>query len=116
MPSAPSSGCTIAAATAELMSESWLLALDSAAVIWLRLGRLAALDAAALAEGELMMAEKAVAAVEHSWQLMTGGFGLAPHQVARRSVTFYRDRVRANRRRLSRPASGRPGRPSPRRG
>jgi len=83
------------------MSESWLLTLDSAAVVWLRLGRIAALDAAALAESELMITEKALAAVELPWRVMTGGFGAMPHAILRHSLSYYRERVAENRRRLS---------------
>ncbi|MBC2662234.1 hypothetical protein H7F50_10735 [Novosphingobium flavum] len=95
-------GLDLARDTAALLVESWSLSLESAAVIWLRLGKLAALDASALAEGELMLGEKVQAAVEHSWRLASGGFGLTPHRAARGSVAFYRRQVAANRRRLSR--------------
>ncbi|MBC2670293.1 hypothetical protein ACFOON_17395 [Novosphingobium piscinae] len=97
-------GCDLARQATELIAESWCLTLESAAVIWLRLGKLAALDAAAMAEGERMVEEKMQAALEHSARLMTGGFGLAPQSVARGSLAYYRGRVADNRRRLTRPA------------
>ena len=98
-----SGGLDLVRDTAALLTESWLLSVESAAVIWLRLGKLAACDAAALAEGKLMLGEKVDAAVEHGWQLASGGFGLTPHRAARGSVAFYRRQVAANRRRLGRP-------------
>lgn len=87
--------------SAELFTESWLLTLDSAAVIWMRLGRLAALDAAALAEGERIIGEKTLVAMDWPWRLWTGSFGTTPHTIARRSLNYYRTRVSDNHRRLT---------------
>lgn len=88
------------AEVAEFMTESWLLALDSAAVIWLRMARLAALDSAAFAESQRMVSEKAAAAIEVSLRTVTGGFGDSPPAIAQRSLAYYREKVAANRRRL----------------
>lgn len=101
MPSAQPTGLALLRDTAELFTESWLLAVDSTAVIWLRLGRLSGLDAAALAESERIVGEKARAAIELPLQVMSGAMGLTPPAIARRSLAYYRTRVSDNRRRLA---------------
>lgn len=79
-----------------------MLAVDSAAVVWLRLARLARFDAGAVQESQRMLGEKAVAAIELPWQVLTGRFGTTPHGIARGSLAYCRTRVASNRRRLSR--------------
>lgn len=71
-----------------------MLALESQAVIGLRLAKLAAGDAAAGIEAERMISEKVFAAGEAAMLLATGGS-------AQGVITGYRRKVRANRRRLS---------------
>ncbi|MBC2664659.1 hypothetical protein H7F51_03900 [Novosphingobium flavum] len=83
-----------------LAFDSWLLACDAALVIWLRLGRLALMDKAALAEGELMVGEKLEAVWQLQWRALTGQLGTSQPAIARRSVAHYRRKVTANRRRL----------------
>ncbi|WP_379510304.1 hypothetical protein [Novosphingobium bradum] len=85
-----------------LAAESALLACDGAAVIGLRLARLARLDGAALAEARLMVEEKVESAADLHWRALTGALGTSPHAVASASLAFYRGKVAANRRRLSR--------------
>lgn len=89
-------------AAVSLCTESWLLAVDSVAVVWLRLARLARFDAGAIHEGQRIVGEKAVAAIELPWHVLTGRFGATPHGIARGSLAYCRTRVAGNRRRLSR--------------
>ena len=53
-------------------------------------------------ETERMAAEKAEAAWDLGMALATGGLGVRPETVARRTLEHYGKRVRANSRRLSR--------------
>lgn len=85
-----------------LALDTWLLAADSAAVIWLRLGKLALFDAAAFAEAQLMVEEKVEAALLLNWQALTGQLGISHHGMTRKSLAHYRRAVAANRKRLSR--------------
>src|SRR4051794_28000378 len=79
------------------------LGLESSMVIGLRLARLAAGGPAALLEAQRMVAEKSAAALEaqlaYATALATGG-GEGAHGKA---LACYTRRVRANRRRLTRP-------------
>jgi hypothetical protein len=86
----------------DLAVDGWRLAAESQTVIALRLVKLAAGDAAAAAEAQLMVREKIQAAGEaqSAWlgDALTGSAHLAP----RRALAHYRRKVRANRRRLTR--------------
>src|SRR3712207_9328412 len=73
---------------------SMMLGFEAQRVIGLRLAKLAAGDAAAAVEAQLMVSEKVAAFVEASTTLATGG---SHKSVIRR----YRSHVRANERRLS---------------
>jgi hypothetical protein len=83
--------------------EAWLVGAEAASVIAQRSAKLALCDAEAVLEAQLMVAEKAEAAWELGLALATGGLGVRPETIARRTVAHYGKRVRANRRRLSRP-------------
>lgn len=74
--------------------DSAMLAMESQAVIGLRLAKLAAGGTAAQIEAERMVSEKVMAAGEAAMMLATGGSSQAV-------VTGYRRKVRANQRRLS---------------
>jgi ABC-type transport system involved in Fe-S cluster assembly fused permease/ATPase subunit len=82
----------------ELTTSMALLNLEAQRVIGLRLVKLAAWDAAALAEAQMMVTEKVAALAEASATIALGG---SPKTVIRR----YRTHVRANEKRLSRPAT-----------
>jgi len=90
-----------------LAADGWALTMDAAAVVPLRLMRLALGGERACAEARLMVTEKveahsalvrAVASGEHGWtpRSLTGGV-----------LSHYRPYVRANRRRLAREMLGR---------
>jgi hypothetical protein len=81
--------------------DAWLLGAEAACVIAQRSAKIALGGAAAQAEAELMVAEKAQAAWELGLALATGGLGMRPETIARRSLAHYSKRVRANRRRLA---------------
>lgn len=85
-----------------LAAEGALLACDSAAVIALRLARLSRLDAMAAAEAWLMVEEKLAGAAVLHHRAVSGQLGADPHAVAQASLDFFRGKVAANRRRLSR--------------
>jgi hypothetical protein len=84
-----------------LAFDTLALAVESQVVVGLRLAKFAAGDTAALAEANLMVAEKAQAVLELQARgvmaLMTGSPGVS----ARGAVAHYRRKVRANRRRLT---------------
>jgi hypothetical protein len=86
----------------ELAADSWRLGLQAQTVVGLRLVKLAAGDAAAMAEAQRMVTEKVLAAAEAQANaaaaVMTGQGHLAP----KRTLALYRRKVGANRRRLSR--------------
>jgi hypothetical protein len=86
----------------DLTADSWRLGLEAQSVVALRLTKLAAGDAAALAEAQRMVTEKVLAAAEAQTrtlgEVMTGQGHLAP----KRNLALYRRKVRANRKRLSR--------------
>jgi hypothetical protein len=82
--------------------DAWLLGAEAMAVIAQRSAVLALGGAKAQLEAERMVAEKAETAWEVGLALATGGFGMHPETIARRTVAHYGKRVRANRRRLSR--------------
>jgi len=73
-----------------------MLAMESQAVIGLRLARIAAGGAGAQTEMQRMVSEKVLAASEAAMLLASGGSSSA-------MVAGYRRKVRANRRRLGRP-------------
>jgi hypothetical protein len=79
--------------------DSWLLGCEAGLVIWLRMGRLAMGDAGAMSEARLMVDEKVKAAFDLQWKALSGGLGASPETAARRSVSLYRRKVGANRRR-----------------
>ncbi len=84
----------------DLAAQGALLAVDGAAVVGLRLARLARCDAAAMAEASLMVTEKVEGAADLHWRALTGALGTSPHDVASASLAYYRGKVSANRRRL----------------
>ena len=83
--------------------DAWLLGAEAMSVMALRSTKLALGDAEAGQEAQRMIAEKAEAAWELGLAFATGGLGMNPETIARRTVAHYGKRVRANHRRLSRP-------------
>ena len=85
-----------------LAMQSWWLAAESSSVIWMRCARLAQGGAAGDREAMRMVTEKWQAQAEIAMALATGRFGIEPHSIATQTVSHYRRKVRANRKRLSR--------------
>lgn len=81
--------------------DAWMLGVEASSVIGLRTLKLAAGGPAAQAEAERMVQEKLEAGLALQTRLLSGALGAVPETVARRSLTHYRRKVRANRRRLS---------------
>ncbi len=91
--------------------ESWLdvpfkaalLGVEAQTVIGLRLLRLSVGGAAAAAEAERMVTEKAWTALEVQAEFTRHALAGRPNRATHRSLDMVRRRVRANRRRLSQP-------------
>jgi hypothetical protein len=81
--------------------DAWALGLEASSVVALRTLKIAAGGPAAAFESRKMVSEKLDAAVALQRKAMTGGLGLTPSSVATKTLTHYRRKVRANRRRLS---------------
>ena len=82
--------------------DAWLLGAEAAGVMAQRGALLAMGGAEAQLEAQRMVAEKAEAAWDLGVAFATGGLGMRPETIARRTLAHYGKRVRANRRRLSR--------------
>lgn len=82
--------------------DAWGLAIESQAVVGLRLLKLAEGGDAAQAEARRMTAEKIEAAAALHRLAMTGGLGLTAPAATAKAIRHVRRRVRANRRRLTR--------------
>ena len=81
--------------------DTWSLALEASTVIGLRTLKIAAGGAAGEAEARRMVSEKIDAGLALQTMTLTGALGFTPHGAAARTITHYRRKVRANRRRLS---------------
>ena len=82
--------------------DAWLLGAEAMGVMAQRGALIALGGAAGQREAERMVAEKAQATWDLGMALATGGLGVRPETVARRTLEHYGKRVRANSRRLSR--------------
>ncbi|NYT40719.1 hypothetical protein HZY97_08120 [Sphingomonas sp. R-74633] len=80
----------------------WSLSVEANTVIALRTFKIANGGSAAMAEANLMVAEKIETAIEAQARLLTGGFGASPGGASRALVRHYGKKIRSNRRRLSR--------------
>ena len=80
--------------------DAWCLGLESSSVIGLRTLKLAAGGAAADTESRRMIEEKVKAGLEWQAMALADGLGVTPHRAAAKTLTHYRRKVRANRRRL----------------
>jgi hypothetical protein len=85
-----------------LSMDAMALSLEASSVIGLRTLKIAAGGPAADAEARLMVSEKIATSMDLQYKAMTGGLGFNPAGAAAKSLTLYRRKVRANRRRLSR--------------
>ena len=81
--------------------DAWSLGVEAASVIGLRTLKMAAGGPDADAERQRMVSEKIAAGLAWQALALTGGLGLTPQGAAAKTLTHYRRRVRANRRRLS---------------
>ncbi len=90
-------------------SNSWLnlsfkamqLGVEAQTVISLRLMKLAMGGPSAVFEAERMVTEKALTAMEAQKDFLTNTLVGRHHRASSRALTLYRQRVRANRRRLT---------------
>lgn len=73
---------------------------DAAAVIQLRVAKIARGGAAGKREAKLMVSEKVRAALHIQRALVTGRLGCLPGKVAKATFAYYAGKIRANRRRL----------------
>ncbi|ATE63172.1 hypothetical protein [Rhizorhabdus dicambivorans] len=83
-----------------LAFDGWRLGVEASSVVTMRLAKLAAGDAAALAEAQLMVGEKIEAAAALQMRAMTGRLGATPARQAKATIAHYRKAVGRNRRRL----------------
>jgi hypothetical protein len=82
--------------------DAWSLGLEASAVIGLRALKIGQGGASGQAEVERMISEKVEAALDLQLRALTGGLGATPASASARTLTHYRRKVKANRRRLSR--------------
>ena len=80
-----------------------MLGVEASSVIGLRTLKIAVGGAAGEAEARRMVSEKMDAAIAVQSKVMTGAFGFDAAGAAAKTLAHYRRRVRANRRRLSKP-------------
>jgi hypothetical protein len=81
--------------------DAWSLGLEASSVIGLRAMKIAAGGPEADAEARRMISEKLDAALTLQTRALTGDLGFTPAEATAKSLTHYRRKVRANRRRLS---------------
>ena len=84
--------------------DTMALGAEAASVIGLRSLKIATGGPAAQAETALMISEKIAAVQELQTLAMAGALGLTAPRIAGKTLAHYRRRVRANRRRLSKPS------------
>jgi ABC-type sugar transport system substrate-binding protein len=85
----------------EVAMSAWLLGLEASAVVGLRTVKIAVGGVDGAAEARRMVSEKIDAGLALQTLALTGGLGFTPHDAAAKTLTHYRRKVRANRRRLS---------------
>jgi len=81
----------------------WFLAFEASTVIALRTARIASGGPAAVAETQRMVSEKVKAGAALQALAMTGALGVSAPTATAKTLSHYRRKVRANRRRLSKP-------------
>ncbi len=82
--------------------DAWSLGLEAATGVTLRTLKMAAGGAAGADEARLMVDEKIAAGLALQAKAVSGGLGRSPAAVAKNTLSHYRRKVRANRRRLQR--------------
>jgi len=80
---------------------AWSLGVEASTVIGLRTLKLAAGGAAGEAEARRMVSEKIDAGLDLQARAVRGALGFTPQAVAANTLSHYRRKIRANRRRLS---------------
>jgi len=80
---------------------AWSLGVEASSVIALRLLKIATGGTAGNAEARRMVDEKLQAGLDIQRLALSGALGMTPHAAAATTLTHYRRKVRANRRRLS---------------
>ena len=81
--------------------DAWSVGLEATSVIGLRTMKIAAGGAAGDAEARRMLAEKIDAGLELQAKALSGALGFSAAGVAANTLSHYRRKVRANRRRLA---------------
>lgn len=94
------SGYRLGSQWIRLYSQAWFLAYETSIVILLRMSTLALGGKAAQTEGRRMIEEKLAAAVSLQARALTGGLGRTGNEISAKTLSHYRRKVRANRRRL----------------
>jgi hypothetical protein len=82
--------------------DAWRLGMEASAVIGLRTLAIAQGGAVAAAESERMVSEKVAAGLSLQAMALSGALGATPAAASARTLAFYRRKVSANRRRLTR--------------
>ena len=86
-----------------LAVDAWVVGMDAATVVGLRMMKLAAWDAAATAEAQRMVSEKVEAGMQLQTLALSGALGTSAASMMAGSLRHYGQAVRANRRRLAKP-------------
>ena len=81
--------------------DTWALGMEASQVIALRTLKILSGGSTGQAEARRMIDEKVQAGVHLQMAALTGGLGLTAQGAARKVVSHYRRKVRANRRRLT---------------
>jgi len=81
--------------------DAWRLGLEASSVIGLRTLKIARGGAVGRAEAERMVSEKVEAGLALQALAITGGLGSTPASASARTLSHYRRKVKANRRRLT---------------
>jgi hypothetical protein len=80
---------------------AWSLGIEASTVIMLRTMKIASGGAAAEREIYQMITEKIEAGIDLQTKAMTGELGFTPESATNKTLSHYRRKVRANRRRLT---------------
>ena len=81
--------------------DAWLLGLEASFTMGLRALKMMSGGIAAQAEARRMISEKAEAGLDLQAKALTGRLGMTAPSAAAKTLTHYRRKVRANRRRLA---------------
>lgn len=79
---------------------AWSLGIEASTVIMLRTIKMAEGGVAAEQEFHRMVSEKIEVGIDLQTKALTGGLGFTPESAANKTLSHYRRKVRANRRRL----------------